>query len=203
MSIIKFKNPPSYFSNLECPICLSLFENTILTNCNHFFCKKCILINNPCPICREKVVFIIKDIYTNMIISSLDVSCPYEKCLWVGVNNDYISHVNNCIFNDGLSRKVNKDEYFDYVSDNSEWVNVNTKVGLKERLIQKKGEGKVFVKKKKGKSEEKVDNKEDILSTIQDSDKKDLSNTTEMNTEMKRRSLDRNYFEIINDLLDI
>lgn len=46
----------------ECPICLDTFKNNeiCITNCGHFFHKKCINIwlenNNSCPVCRAIVI---------------------------------------------------------------------------------------------------------------------------------------------------
>ena len=48
------------FVSPECPICLSKIKDIFfLNNCNHFFCKKCIVrwfkISKTCPLCRTHI----------------------------------------------------------------------------------------------------------------------------------------------------
>ena len=41
----------------ECPICLQVMKNEIITKCNHIFCDNCLIkhikIKTTCPICRD------------------------------------------------------------------------------------------------------------------------------------------------------
>jgi hypothetical protein len=41
----------------ECSICLDTFQNKIILNCGHSFCKNCIISNNilHCPLCRSSI----------------------------------------------------------------------------------------------------------------------------------------------------
>ena len=42
---------------MSCPICFEIItpKTEYITNCNHLFCKDCIILNNinKCPLCRE------------------------------------------------------------------------------------------------------------------------------------------------------
>ena len=41
--------------NETCPICLNHVNHQVILNCNHMFCKGCILFdkNRKCPLCRQ------------------------------------------------------------------------------------------------------------------------------------------------------
>ena len=50
----------------ECCICLENKDQLIKTNCDHFFCEKCILEwfgkgNNTCPLCRKEINFFLDE----------------------------------------------------------------------------------------------------------------------------------------------
>lgn len=55
----------------ECPICLQVIKNEIITKCNHIFCDSCLIkhikINTTCPICRNTC-------YMNTIIDQIHPS---------------------------------------------------------------------------------------------------------------------------------
>lgn len=68
--IKQFEYMINFFENIEpviteiendsCSICLCSFEDLVITECGHFFCKECIqcslkMSNSNCPICREKL----------------------------------------------------------------------------------------------------------------------------------------------------
>lgn len=70
--------------NRECPICYTDFDdyNTVRTNCNHLFCKDCILKvidhgNHSCPYCRTplKSYFELFVAPSRVILSFVFVPC--------------------------------------------------------------------------------------------------------------------------------
>ena len=101
--------PEDVPKDLICAICLEVPSTPVVTNCNHVFCKNCILESHErqkgtktCPVCRcesEKVQALeIGSPLAHRIWSCIAVKCEHhsEGCCWTGSIGDYASHKKTC-----------------------------------------------------------------------------------------------------------
>lgn len=69
--------------NMECPICLEVADDPVLTPCAHRLCRECLLAswrtpsNGPCPICRQ------------MLKKTELITCPSENRFRVDVKKNW------------------------------------------------------------------------------------------------------------------
>ena len=108
--IISSIDKDKLLEELVCPLCLSIFDDPILELPNqHIFCKKCFdkiqetnkTETNPiCPICKSKVIQIIKPNIINNILSNIKMKCcaSYEgnNCNYEGNVQEYYTHTKKC-----------------------------------------------------------------------------------------------------------
>ena len=133
--MIRFRNLPAYSKYLECPICIEIFKSPCSTDtCLHSFCKICISGLNKCPTCRCSFNAVYEDFLVEDIINSLEVVCDKQKCPWSGILSCLKSHQENC--------KIENAEGFNSIEHMTEYedvnfIKLNTKISLRERLKQK------------------------------------------------------------------
>lgn len=87
----------------ECPLCLSLMRNPMLTSCcGQHFCAECIRTvtssNQPCPLCNERafVVFLNKHFNRNLLNLKAFCSLQPDGCPWEGTVGEFAEHYRYC-----------------------------------------------------------------------------------------------------------
>lgn len=40
----------------ECPICIQMYQNPIVTNCGHVICERCLVGTKICPVCHNPLI---------------------------------------------------------------------------------------------------------------------------------------------------
>lgn len=86
---------------LQCPICMHVLSNPVVTECMHHFCKECLLMDmqsrrkRDCPVCRQSPMNVRYDSTLSLIISRLSVHCV-DGCPWRGTVHDLDAHRKRC-----------------------------------------------------------------------------------------------------------
>eukprot|EP01091_Cochliopodium_minus_P013151 TRINITY_DN415_c0_g1_i1.p1 TRINITY_DN415_c0_g1~~TRINITY_DN415_c0_g1_i1.p1 ORF type:complete len:317 (+),score=77.92 TRINITY_DN415_c0_g1_i1:201-1151(+) len=102
---LEFVDEDNISDSFLCPICNDIFDDSIILNCGHSFCKSCIGMsiknNNLCPVCRDKIKTQIKNLVLNNIISEFNVYCKEKDqgCNWMGKKESFENHVSYCELN--------------------------------------------------------------------------------------------------------
>ena len=101
----RFTNLPSYSNHLTCSVCSNIFNKPTCTNCQHVFCKDCIIkvmqSKNPtCPICRQIIIYLDNDVIITSIINDLQVFCSNHCCSWKGIRIKLEDHLKQCDFDE-------------------------------------------------------------------------------------------------------
>uniref|UniRef100_A0A8C7X1R7 RING-type domain-containing protein n=1 Tax=Oryzias sinensis TaxID=183150 RepID=A0A8C7X1R7_9TELE len=89
---------PSYSEDLNCPLCLSLFNSAVVLPCGHSFCSPCITealgSQQQCPLCRSAVAAgEAKCLPANLILKSLVEKAQREEQAAKVRRNTDIQHV--------------------------------------------------------------------------------------------------------------
>lgn len=89
---------PSYSEDLNCPLCLSLFNSPVVLPCGHSFCSPCITealgSQQQCPLCRSAVAAEeAKCLPANLILKSLVEKAQREEQAAKVRRNTDIQHV--------------------------------------------------------------------------------------------------------------
>lgn len=183
---VHFTNRQPYTNHLTCSICCNIFKMPVMTACLHVFCRSCITLlllnSNRCPTCR---LVISKDglqvhEVAKEIIDSLDVLCSYQGCAWIGKYFELSQHLEACELKGGLPTGLKKQEseYFESMAslEETNCINLNTKVSLKERLYLKKmrKDNHIILANStpvEGQINKKLENKEEHSSILDNPDK--------------------------------
>ena len=105
-----FLRPASIYKQLFCSACHEVFFDPVMGNCQHTFCRKCLIswIENreqpACPICREKLPRsnkLRKNLLANQLISGMEVRCSNRACKWTGQLEALKSHLPTCEYREG------------------------------------------------------------------------------------------------------
>jgi hypothetical protein len=161
-----FSNKSSISKHLFCGICQDVYDEPLRLNCGHTFCSSCISewIKKAalCPNCRVKLILseLSKDLIASNIINDLEVICNNSPCPWkdqlvnlqehlrccVFDEKQIPEHMKNFIFGSGDSQSCKEESISKSMSEvleetdenqNSNYVDFNSKIGLKARLYQK------------------------------------------------------------------
>lgn len=154
-SQIRYTNLPIYSKHLYCSVCCNIFKDPVSLECLHTFCSECIqkvqMSKYPfCPICRNEIKGIVKDLIAGSIVEDLEVFCSYDGCSWRGKRKSLPGHMTSCDFEksllmSGIKPSV-KCEYDYEAAEVVNHVNINTRVGLKERLYSRVNNKSSFLK---------------------------------------------------------
>ena len=94
------EEPPKHLQT-ECSVCLSIFKEPQLIDCDcgSSFCRTCIQPimseGKPCPLCNGPFTTAIPDRWLNRTLNSLQVYCSYKTsgCKWVGELGKLTQHI--------------------------------------------------------------------------------------------------------------
>ena len=99
-----FVKPAQIFKQLFCSICEDVFNDPVMGDCQHTFCRKCIVqwIQNMrsatanCPICRNKLpkqANLERNLMASSLIDDLEIFCSNRACDWKGKISESKSHM--------------------------------------------------------------------------------------------------------------
>ena len=89
---------PAQIEDLECPKCLELVYEPVLTSCGHLFCQRCVRDLTKCPVCQKRLQCM-RNQHDERRVKGLKVKCPnWEKgCEWQGDLGNTAQHTDtNC-----------------------------------------------------------------------------------------------------------
>lgn len=103
MCVIEQKSLPE---SLECPICLAMVKEPVITPCHHVFCKDCLQRAGPnCPVDRRPLptgsCTSLKTANPALfrVWNGVKLRCPFagmHPCMWTGGGEDFSAHVAIC-----------------------------------------------------------------------------------------------------------
>ena len=90
--------------NYKCLLCSKVMREAMQSYCRHHYCRSCILgYLNPeanCVSCNKPLnsTQVFSDLHMRNIISTLEVQCPYTRCVWCGSISTIEQHTESCKF---------------------------------------------------------------------------------------------------------
>eukprot|EP01129_Flabellula_baltica_P015029 TRINITY_DN7403_c0_g1_i1.p1 TRINITY_DN7403_c0_g1~~TRINITY_DN7403_c0_g1_i1.p1 ORF type:complete len:521 (+),score=40.98 TRINITY_DN7403_c0_g1_i1:8-1570(+) len=89
-----------YKDALTCSICFSVYEDPVLIDCGHSFCRGCIEQwtdqHSTCPLCRDNCTTLFPSFALKELVSKLVVKCPVKNCTWTGPTIKASEHIKEC-----------------------------------------------------------------------------------------------------------